>query len=94
LIEVLDDEHLKKKLFSNSGFLVNVDYPTKDVKLHRIHCRHCNPENPVAVKPSSKRQNKTGEFWYSDNRQEANSKATEIATKRGYKYAVCAHCNP
>lgn len=93
LIEVLEDEQLKTLLFSD-GFLVNVDYPTRDVKLHNIKCKYCNPENSVGAKPSSKKLNNTGEFWYSDNRKEANSKAIEIAAKRGYNYSVCAHCNP
>jgi hypothetical protein len=93
LIEVVDDEHLKK-LISNSGFLLNIDYPTKNVKLHKITCVHCNPDNSLAVKPSSKRQNKTGEIWFSDSRQEADSKAIEIIKKRGYQYTMCSRCNP
>ena len=74
LIEVTSDQQLEK-LLSTSGFLVNVDYPTKDVTLHMISCRYCDPSSPVGVKPSSKRLNNTGEFWYSDNPFEANSKA-------------------
>ena len=92
-IEVIGDEQLKI-LLRGEGFLVNVDYPTRNVKLHNMKCKHCSPENPVGAKPSSKQLNNTGEFWYSDNRKEANSKATEIATKRGYTYSVCTHCNP
>ena len=93
LIEVLDNRHLSR-LISNGGFLLNVDYPTNSVKLHKISCMYCNPDNSVSVKPSSKRQNKTGELWYSENRQEANSKAIEISKKRGYQYTTCSHCNP
>lgn len=93
LIEVFDDENLKK-LISNGGFLLNFDYPIKNVKLHRITCRLCNPDNSVAVKPSSKRQNKIGEYWYSDNRQEAISKAIKISKKRGYRYSFCLRCKP
>ena len=93
LTEVLDDEHLKK-LLPNSGFLLNIDYPTKNVKLHRITCNNCNPKNSAGVKPSSKRRNKTGEFWYSDNHHEAYSKAVEISKKRGYKYSSCLRCKP
>jgi hypothetical protein len=93
LIEVVDDEHLKN-LISDCGFLLNIDYPTKNVKLHKITCMHCNPDNSLAVKPSSKRQNKTGEIWFSDKRQEADSKAIEIVKKRGYQYTACSRCNP
>ena len=93
LTEITRDEQLKK-LLSTTGCLVNVDYPTKDVKLHRIDCKYCNPSSSVGVKPSSKRLNNTGEFWYSNNRNEANSKAEEVASKRGYNYSLCAICNP
>jgi len=93
LIEVFDDEHLRR-LISNSGFLLNVDYPTKNVKLHRIACVVCNPNNSIAVKPSSKKQNKTGEFWYSDNRQEAYFKAVEFSKRSGYRYSLCLSCKP
>lgn len=93
LIEITSDRQLKK-LLSTIGFLVNVDYPTKDVKLHKIDCKYCNPSSPLGVKPSSKRLNNTGEFWFSDNRGEANSKAGEIANNKGYNYSLCAICNP
>jgi hypothetical protein len=93
LIEVFDDEHLKK-LILNRGFLLNVDYPTKNVKMHKTTCLYSNPDNCVAVKPSSKRKNKTGEIWYSDNPQEAASKAIEVSKKRGYRYSLCLICRP
>jgi hypothetical protein len=93
LIEVFDDEHLRR-LISNSGFLLNVDYPTKNVKLHRIACLICNPNSAIAVKPSSKKHNKTGEFWYSDSRQEADSKAVEFSKRSGYRYSFCLSCKP
>lgn len=93
LTEITSDEQLEK-LLSTMGFLVNVDYPTKDVKLHKIDCKYCDPSSAVGVKPSSKRLNNTGEFWFSNNRSEANSKAEEIADKRGCDYSLCAICNP
>jgi hypothetical protein len=93
LIDVVDNEHLKN-LISENGFLLKIDYPTKNIKLHKTTCVNCNPDNPASVKPSSKRQNKTGEFWYSANRQEANSKALEISERRGYKYSFCLRCKP
>ena len=89
----MSDEQLRNLLLT-PGFLVNVDYPTKDVKLHRIDCKYCDPSSPIGVKPSSKRLNRTGEFWFSDNRSEANSKAEEIAGIRGYNYSPCAICDP
>ena len=93
LTEISNDEQLKK-LLSATGFLVNVDYPTKDVKLHRIDCKYFDPSSSIGVKPTSKRLSNTGEFWYSDNRNEANSKAEEVAGKRGYYYSLCVVCNP
>ena len=93
LIEVFDDADLRK-LISGRGFLLNVDYPTRNVKQHRITCVHCYPDNALAVNPSSKRQSKTGEFWYSDRRQEADSKAIEISRKRGCRYSFCLKCQP
>ena len=61
MIEVTSDEQLVT-LLSNPGFLVNVDYPTRDVKLHSIHCKYCDPRMTIGVKPSSKNLNNTGEF--------------------------------
>jgi hypothetical protein len=63
LIEVFNDERLEK-LISNDGFLLNVNYPTKNVKLHRLACLVCNPNSLISVKPSSKKQKKTGGIWY------------------------------
>ena len=93
LKEITTNEQLDK-LLSAKGFLVNIDHPTKDVKLHRINCKFCDPKSPVGVKPSSKRQNNTGGFWYSDNRNEADAKAEEVAAGRGYNYSFCGVCNP
>jgi len=93
LIEVTTDEQLIA-LLASPGFLLNVDYPTRDVKLHSIRCKYCDPRRRIGVKPSSKNLNKTGEFWYSYNRSEVNSKAIEIAETREYKYHLCTLCNP
>jgi len=93
LIEVNSDEQLVT-LLDSPGFLLNVNYEIRDVKMHRISCKYCDPRRKVGVKPSSKRLNKTGEFWYSYNRNEVNSKATEIAETRGYTYRLCAFCKP
>jgi len=93
LTEVIDDEQLRE-LLNRTGFLVNVDYWTKVVKLHDLHCRFCNPTLSGSVKPSSKRKNKTGEFWYSNDRKEAIVKAIEISQEKGYMYSLCAICKP
>lgn len=93
MIEIVNDEQLIT-LLSSPGFLVNVDYPTRDVKLHRICCKYCDPRRRIGVKPSSKSLNKTGEFWFSAHYKEAVSKATEIAETKGYKYQLCPLCNP
>jgi hypothetical protein len=93
LIEVSDNAHLRK-LIINGGFLLNVDYPTKNVKLHRTACLVCNPDSCIGVKPSSKREKKTGEFWYSDNRKEADCKAGEFSKKKDYRYSLCLSCSP
>ncbi len=93
LTEIITDEQLIK-LLATTGYLVNVDYPTKEVKLHTIDCMFSDPISTIGVKPTSKRSNKTGEFWYSESFEEANSKAEEIARKRGYHYSLCPICNP
>ena len=93
LLEVASDEQLME-LLSTAGFLVNVDYPTKKVKLHKINCRYCDPTIAFGGKPSSKRRNETGEFWFADNRNEVHSKAEEITSKRGYNYSFCSVCKP
>jgi hypothetical protein len=93
LIKVTSNEQLVT-LLRSPGFLINVDYATGDVKMHSIHCKYCDPRRRIGVKPSSKSLKKTGEFWYSYNRSEVNSKAIEIAETRGYKYHLCTWCNP
>jgi hypothetical protein len=75
------------------GFLVNIDFPTKVVRVHRINCRHCNPKSTICVRPLSKMLNKTGDIWYADNRQEAIVKAL-LSLKKGYRYSECHVCKP
>ena len=90
--EIVSDEQLIN-LYTESGYLVAVDYPKNEAKLHTIDCMLADPISSVGVKPSKARENKNGEFWYSKNRNEANSKAEEIAKKKGYTYLVCPICN-
>ena len=92
LTEIVSDEQLIN-LYTEDGYLVAVDYPKNEVKLHTIDCMLADPISSVGVKPSKARENKTGECWYSKNRSEANSKAEEIAKKKGYTYIVCPICN-
>ncbi len=93
LIQVATDEKLKK-LLGEGGFILNVDYPTRDTKLHRISCPHANPDNPVGIHPSSKTLNKTGEFWYSENRDEILQKARDLTSIMKSHLTCCVRCNP
>ena len=93
LTEIISDEQLIE-LYTTTGYLVTVDYPKKEVKLHTIDCMLVDPISTIGVKPSMARRDKTGEFWYSESFEEANSKAEEIARKRGYNYSLCPICNP
>jgi hypothetical protein len=92
LTEIVSDEQLIN-LYTEDGYLVAVDYPKNEVKLHTIDCMLADPISSVGVKPSKARENKTGEFWYSKNRKEANLKAEEISKKKAYTYVVCPICN-
>jgi hypothetical protein len=92
LTEIISDKQLIN-LYTEDGYLVAVDYPKKEVKLHTVDCMLADPISSIGVKPSKVRENKTGEFWYSKNRTEANSKAEEIAKKKGYTCLVCPICN-
>lgn len=93
LTEILNDEQLIK-LYTESGFLVAVDYTKNEVRLHTVDCMLADPISTIGVKPSKVRANKTGEFWYSKNRGEIISKAEEIAKKKGYTNVKCPICNP
>ena len=93
LTEIVTDEQLIK-LYTTLGYLVAVDYSKEEVKLHTVDCMLADPISTIGVKPSNARANKTGEFWFSESRDEANSKAEETARKRGYKYLMCLICNP
>jgi hypothetical protein len=93
LIQITTDEKLKK-LLRETGFVLNVDYPTRDAKLHRTYCSHANPDNPTGIQPSRKTLNKTGEFWYSEDREEILQKAEELAGIGKLNVTFCAKCNP
>jgi hypothetical protein len=92
LTEILTDEQLIE-LYTTPGYLVAVDYPKKEVTLHTIDCMLADPISSIGVKPSKARENKTGEFWVSPSREEANLKAEEIAKNKGYTYKICPICN-
>lgn len=93
LTEILNDEQLIE-LYTASGFLVAVDYTKDEVRLHTIDCMLADPISTIGVKPSKARSDKTGEFWYSKDRDEVLSKAEEIAKKKGYANIKCPICNP
>lgn len=92
LTEIVSDEQLIN-LYTKNGYLVVVDYPKNEVKLHTIDCMLADPISSVGVKPSKAKENKTGEFWYVENRSEAKSKGEEIAKKKDYTFMVCPICN-
>lgn len=92
LIEIVSDDQLIK-LYTEGGYLVAVDYPKNEIKLHTIDCMLADPISSVGVKPTKAKESKTGEFWYSKERSEATSKAEEIAIKKGYTYVVCPICD-
>ena len=81
------------KLYTEGGYLVAVDYPKNEVKLHTIDCMLADPISSIGLKPSKAKENKTGEFWYSKEKKETTSKAEEIANSKGYTYIVCPICN-
>ena len=92
LTEIVSDEQLIK-LYTEGGYLVAVDYPKNEVKLHTIDCMLADPISSIGLKPSKTNENKTGEFWYSKEKKETTLKAEEIAKNKGYTYIVCPICN-
>jgi len=92
LTEIVTDQQLID-LYTTPGYLVAVDYPKKQVKLHTIDCMLADPISRVGVKPSKAKENNTGEFWVSEIRDEATSKAQRIANNKGYTYTVCPICD-
>ena len=93
LIEITGNEELKRLLGIDDGFLLNVDFPTNRLTRHKINCKFCDPESDVGVKPSSKIENKSGEFWFSNNYDQIFSKAEEFNAK-GCTVSLCKVCNP
>ena len=93
LTEIVTDEQLIK-LYTTPGYLVAADYSKGEVTLHTIDCMLADPISTIGVKPSKARENKTGEFWFSESRDEANLKAEEIAQKKGINYSICRICRP
>ena len=92
LNQVETDEQLIE-LYTKGGFLVAVNYPKNEIKLHTIDCMLADPISSVGVKPTKAIESKTGEFWYSKERSEINSKAEKIAEEKSYKYIICPICN-
>jgi hypothetical protein len=92
LTEIVTDDQLIK-LYTEGGYLVAVDYPKNEVKLHTIDCMLADPISRIGVKPSKSKANNTGEFWYSKDLDEAKSKGEEIAKNKGYTFIVCPICD-
>jgi hypothetical protein len=92
LTEILTDQQLID-LYTTDGYLVAVDYPKNEVKLHTVDCMLADPISSIGVKPTKSRENNSGEFWFSENKEEANKKAEQIAKNKNYTYIVCPICN-
>jgi hypothetical protein len=92
LTEIVSDEQLIK-LYTEGGYLVAVDYLKNEIKLHTIDCMLADPISTVGVKPTKAKEANTGEFWYSEERREATSKAEEIAEQKGYTFVICPICD-
>ena len=92
LVEITNDKQLID-LYTEGGYLVAVNFPKEEIKLHTVDCMLADPISSVGVKPTKARESKTGEFWYSKERDEINSKAEEIAKEKSYRYIICPICN-
>ena len=92
LIQIETDEQLIE-MYTKGGFLVAVNYPKNEIKLHTIDCMLADPISTVGVKPTKSKETNTGEFWYSKERSEANEKAEEIDKQRNFTYMICRICN-
>lgn len=92
LTEIVSDDQLIK-LYTEGGYLIAVDYPKNEIKFHTIDCMLADPISTVGVKPTKAKEANTGEFWYSKERSEVNSKAEEIAKQKGYTYVICPICD-
>ncbi|MGD2066711.1 MAG: hypothetical protein PVI43_06050 [Candidatus Bathyarchaeota archaeon] len=92
LTEIMTDQQLID-LYTSNGYLVSVDCPKKEVKLHTVDCMLADPISRVGIKPSKMRESNTGEVWFSDSREEVIAKGKKIAKNKGYTYIVCPICD-
>ena len=92
LTEIMTDKQLID-LYTSNGYIVYVDYPKNEVKLHTVDCMLADPISKVGIKPSKARENNTGEVWFSDSCEEVIVKGKEIAEEKGYTYVVCPICD-
>jgi hypothetical protein len=93
MIQVFSDDELRK-LLKETGYILNIDFPTRTATIHETACQHADPDAPSGVKPSRKVKKKTGEFWYSKSQDELLQKMEESPTVRRYRIIHCAVCNP
>jgi hypothetical protein len=92
LTEIMTDKQLID-LYTSNGYIVYVDYPKKEVKLHTVDCMLADPISKVGIKPSKARENNIGEVWFSGSREEVIVKGNEIAKEKRYNYIVCPICD-
>lgn len=92
LTEIVTDKQLID-LYTSNGFLVAVDYPKKEARLHTVDCMLADPISRIGVKPSKALESGSGEFWFSDSREEVIAKGKEIAKNKDYKFIVCPICD-
>ena len=92
LTEIMTDKQLID-LYTSNGFLIAADYPKKEVKLHTVDCMLADPISRIGVKPSKTLENSSGEFWFSDSREEVITKGKEIAKNKNYTFIVCPICD-
>ena len=93
MIEITGDKELKRLIGIDNGFLLSVNFLTKNQIIHRINCKFCDPENDSGIKPSNKIQDKSGEVWFSNKHNQILVKAEEFNIK-GHTFSLCKICIP
>ena len=82
LRRICSDEELSATRISE-GFVINMDYVTKTVVLHRASCPYCDVKRIMGMRPTSKTERGDGEYWFSENEDEATKKCQLLATNSG-----------
>jgi len=84
---IKDNTHLRA-LLKAGGFVINLDYPTKTVELHKAQCKIYDEQKIVDIDLDRKTQ----EMWFSGKYRDACLKAVEIAVEKDYRYSPCSTC--